>query len=141
MKYQVAGMRQGAPDRIEVNRAGSPRGLEELGRYMRPGPIVYAFLALSALLTIFGDYYSKRWADGGGTRPYLLSWLVYSMGTGVWFMIIRHGKELGRMVSVWAINNVLIGLLLGCLVFGESLGPWKLLGAILGVVGIVLMSI
>lgn len=102
---------------------------------------IFIFLLCAAIVAAVGDFFSKKWAVGHGGKYLPIAYGFYAIGTGIWFLVIRHGKELGRMTGMWVTGGMLAGMTIGVLVFGERLSPANIVGIFLGILGVILMSL
>lgn len=102
---------------------------------------IFIFLLCAAVIAAIGDYFSKRWAIGHGGKYLPIAYGFYAIGTGIWFLTIKHGKELGKMTGMWVVGGMIAGVAIGVLVFHEHLSVVNILGLVLGILGVVLMSL
>lgn len=103
---------------------------------------IFLVLAVVSVLAAVGDYFSKRWADGtAGGHSVTVALVCYCMCTCLWFPVIRYGKDLSRITSMWVIVTMLSGVLMGTLFFNERLTTVNIVGIVFGLLGIICISI
>lgn len=105
-----------------------------------PGKLLPWLLAL-VLVEQVGLYGATAYATGGDNAYLVLSMAAY-MAVG-WLVtrVLRIRDDVGMVNLIWNVFSTLLALLMGALLFGETLTTWKqTLGVCLGVVSLALVS-
>lgn len=102
---------------------------------------VYSLMLGAFIVVSIGDYLTKRWVTEGGAVLLSLAWLCYMTVTGLWFLVMREQVEIGRTGVVWTICGILATVMIGLLVFNESLSHANKLGVFLCILGVILTSL
>ncbi len=99
---------------------------------------VPALIFLSACGVILGDYSAKMWSIQPKALWLALAFLGYTMSA--FFYIPSLLKE-GLVVTsiLWDLLSVVGFLVIGLVIFKESLSPWQTAGATLGVVALIML--
>ena len=101
------------------------------------------FLVLILLATAFevaGDIFFKKWTIGGKNVLLIAGFLIYTIGTVFWAISLKY-DYLSKAITVLAVLNLIIVVLVGVLYFNESLSLINKIGIGLGILGVVLIEI
>lgn len=102
----------------------------------------YIFLLLIALavaLEVAADVLFKKWSLGSKSY-WLIIWLaIYMIGITFWAYSLKYG-HLSKAISIFAVLNLIILVLVGVFVFKEDLSLTNKIGIILGIIGIILIE-
>ena len=101
---------------------------------------VVALLVLSAASVIWGDFAAKSWSLNHKPLWYWLGMLGY-IGSGVFFIptLLRQGLVVGSII--WDLLGLLGFLFVGIVIFKEQLTLMQGIGAALGGIALVLLSL
>lgn len=103
----------------------------------------YIFLLLIALavaLEVAADVLFKKWSLGSKNYWLIIGLAVYMIGTTFWAYSLKYGN-LSKAISIFAVLNLIILVLIGVLFFKEDLSLTNKIGIILGIIGIILIEI
>lgn len=101
---------------------------------------VLALLIISAAFTVFGDIFAKYWSFQ--TRPlfFLLSVFFYSASTIPFIpTLLREGLVITSMI--WFLISILGFIVVGIVMFKETLSIYQAVGAILSAIALLLLLI
>lgn len=111
---------------------------------MMPGiaskSIFLGLIALAVILEVAGDIFFKKWSIGGKDILLYVGLLIYFIGTFFWAISLRY-EYLSKAISVFAILNLIIIVLVGVLYFKEDLSLINKIGIALGVFSMALIEI
>lgn len=96
-------------------------------------------LVLSALSVTTGDFFAKYWSTNTRGLFYFLALLGY-IGSGVFYIptLLKEGLIITSVI--WSVLSTVGFLLVGLVIFKESLTAMETLGTILGVASLVVLS-
>ena len=103
----------------------------------------YIFLILITLavaLEVAADVLFKKWSLGSKSYLLIIGLVIYIVGTTFWAYSLKYG-HLSKAISIFAILNLIILVLIGVFVFKEDLSLTNKIGIILGIIGIILIEI
>ncbi|MBI5913117.1 EamA family transporter [Candidatus Azambacteria bacterium] len=103
----------------------------------------YIFLLLITLavaLEVFSDVLFKKWAIENRSYLLVLGLVIYMIGTTFWAYSLRYG-HLSKAISIFAVLNLIILVLVGVLFFKEDLSVINKVGIALGVISVILIEI
>lgn len=102
---------------------------------------LYILLCLgSDIIVAYGDYLSKKWTQGFGLKFFFSAYLMYMIAVGGWFGLIKVNGDVGRSTLIWCAGGIAMSMLIGFVVFGETLTFYNKLGMVLSLAGVVLMT-
>lgn len=102
----------------------------------------YIFLFLITLamaLEVAADVLFKKWSLGSKSCWLIIGLAVYMIGTTFWAYSLKYG-HLSKAISIFAVLNLIILVLIGVLVFKEDLSLINKIGIVLGIIGIILIE-
>lgn len=102
----------------------------------------YIFLLLITLavaLEVVADVLFKKWSLGSKSYWLIIGLVIYIIGTTFWAYSLKYG-HLSKAISIFAVLNLIILVLVGVLVFKEDLSLINKIGIILGIIGIILIE-
>ncbi|HEY4495263.1 MAG TPA: EamA family transporter, partial [Candidatus Paceibacterota bacterium] len=70
----------------------------------------------------------------------IIGLVIYMVGTTFWAYSLKYG-HLSKAISIFAILNLVILVLVGVFIFKEDLSLTNKIGIILGIIGIILIEI
>ena len=100
-----------------------------------------AWLILSALCFAAGEFFSKKFGLAPGWMYLLCILGSYMLGTLLWLPAIVQNNQLSIVGAIWSVMSLLATVLIGVIVFSESLNAVAITGICLGLVSIFLLSI
>ncbi len=99
----------------------------------------FVWLLISTLFCAFGEYLSKKWGmNPGWTFAFLVSG-VYAIGAMFWLPALLHKNQLAVMGTIWALMTAILTVVIGLLVFHESLTIFQIVGIMLALVSLGLL--
>lgn len=100
---------------------------------------MYALIALSACGVILGDYSAKTWSIDHRTLWLVLAFVGYFFSA--FFYIPSLLKE-GLVVTslLWDLLSMIGFIIIGLAIFKESFTPLQAVGAVLGIVALIILS-
>ena len=101
---------------------------------------VPALVALSASSVIIGDLLAKYWSIGFRT-PLLIGAILAYMLSGVFYVPTLLTKGLVVTSLAWSLLSIIGFMFIGLVLFKESLTMLQAVGAVLGVISLVLLSV
>ncbi|HWJ40816.1 MAG TPA: hypothetical protein VNT29_06770 [Candidatus Limnocylindrales bacterium] len=105
-------------------------------------PALYLMLCLAAdVVVAYGDFLSKRWAQGQGLRFFFAAYGLYVLAVAAWFALIKINGDVGRSAVIWCTGGIVASLLIGAVCFGETLSLANKIGIGFGLVGVVLTAV
>lgn len=103
----------------------------------------YLFLILVTLavaLEVIADVLFKKWAIGNKNYLLMVGLVIYMIGTTFWAYSLRY-EYLSKAISVFAVLNLIILVLVGVLFFKEDLSTTNKIGVILGILSVILIEL
>lgn len=103
----------------------------------------YLFLLLVTLavaLEVIADVLFKKWAIENKNYLLTVGLAIYMVGTAFWAYSLRY-EYLSKAISVFAVLNLIILVLVGVLFFKEDLSTTNKIGVILGIVSVILIEL
>ncbi len=99
---------------------------------------VWLLVTLSACGVVFGDYSAKTWSTNPNPLWLVLAFAGYLMSS--FFYIPSLLKE-GLVVTsiLWDLLSLVGFLVIGLIIFKETLTPWQTVGGIFGVIALVIL--
>lgn len=91
-------------------------------------------------MEVTADVLFKKWSLGSKNHWLIIGLIIYIIGTTFWAYSLKYG-HLSMAISVFAVLNLIILVLVGVFVFKEDLSLTNKIGIILGIIGIVLIEI
>lgn len=105
--------------------------------------VKYIFLFLITLavaLEVVADVMFKKWSLGSKSYWLIIGLAIYMIGTTFWAYSLKYG-HLSKAISIFAVLNLVILVLVGALIFKEDLSLINKIGIILGIISVVLIEI
>ena len=99
------------------------------------------WLLLSVLVTMYGDYLSKKFALSPSWRYVVIISIVYAIGTLFWLPAILQKNELSIVGAMWAVMLYVGIVSIGLIIFKETVSSFGILGIILGLISIIFLSL
>ncbi len=96
-------------------------------------------LLISGFLQAAGEYFSKLWGFDPAWRMGALAVFAYALSSAAWLPALLYRNQLSTIGIAWDIIAISTTLLLGIVVFRESLTTGQWVGIGLGVVALWLL--
>jgi|SRR5579884_2506935 len=103
-------------------------------------PTWLLFLLLLVGFELIADVLAKQFGVTGKLFFAVLSILGYVVANIAWLVSLRTGGELGKGAVLFALLSGVGAVLIGLLVYQESVSPYQLIGLVLGVTAIGFLS-
>ncbi len=100
---------------------------------------VLILLLLSATSVISGDYFAKFWSINGKTTYLLLAFLAYFF-SGFFYIPTLLREGLVTTSVVWSLLSIVGFVVIGIVFFKESLTVAQAVGALIGIVALIILS-
>jgi len=99
------------------------------------------WLIASALTFSVGEYFSKKFSiePRVSTVGYLL--LFYLIGTILWLPAIYQRQSLSITGTIWSVLTMMMTVILGTVIFKESVSTTGMIGIALSIVSVILLSL
>lgn len=97
------------------------------------------FIVLVAILEIGGDILFKEWTIQHKNYLLIFGVFLYMVATMFWAFSLRY-QNLSKAVVIFAVLTLIVGTLVGVLVYKEELTPLNIVGILLGLTSIVLIE-
>ncbi len=95
--------------------------------------MLWPSLLLGTLLEVVGDvFFKKHWLWWG--------MFFYTTGTFFWAYSLRFG-ELSKLIVIFSVLNLVLAVIAGIFIFGETLTWIQWVGIALGTVSVTLLSL
>jgi multidrug transporter EmrE-like cation transporter len=101
---------------------------------------LFLLIALAAL-ELIGDTFAKQFTLTGEIKNSILAVLFVVAGNLCWQSMLRQGVPLGIGGVLFGVSVALGMLVIGAVVYGESLTLTKLVGAGFGLVALILLAV
>ncbi len=99
------------------------------------------WLIASAIFFAFGEFLSKKFALAPSFGYVVTIVIVYAIGTLAWLPAILQKNQLSIVGAIWSVLSLMATVLIGVLIFKESLSLIGILGIIFAVVAVALLSL
>jgi len=101
----------------------------------------YIWIIASALLTAIGEVLSKEFGNTHRAAFLIAAFVVYSLGTIVWFPSIFEKDQLSIVGVMWSVLSLATTVLIGVLIFHEKLDTMSTIGVILAFAAIIFLAL
>jgi|GEM_PF-461652 len=98
-----------------------------------------AALSLLILFEIIADVLAKEYSLRGTLSFWLLAIAGYVIANSFWLYSIRHGAGLARGAVLFSLGSAIFAVLIGFLIYHESVDKVELVGILVGVLAIALI--
>lgn len=102
--------------------------------------IVILWLLLSVAFFGIGEYLSKKFAISPSINLILCIVPMYALGSLAWLPAIHRGKILSTVGTMWNLLSMVITLIVGLIIFKETLTTTQFIGLAFAFIAIILMS-
>lgn len=101
------------------------------------------FLILIAVVTIFevaGDILFKEWSIHNKNYLLIIGIFLYMCATTFWAFTLKY-QDLSMAVVIFGVLTVVVGALVGVLLYHEQLSTLNYIGIVFGIICIILLEI
>ena len=102
--------------------------------------IFLILLFIAVTLEVFSDILFKKWSLGSKNSLLIIGLIIYMIGTGFWAVSLKY-EFLSKAISVFAVLNLIVLVLVGVVLFKEDLSFINKIGIGLGVLSVILIEI
>ena len=102
---------------------------------------VILWILLSVAFFGMGEYLSKKFALDPSVKLVCTIVPMYALGSLAWLPAIYKGQNLSTVGTIWNLLSLVITLMVGMVIFKETLTTTQLVGVCLAFVAIVLLSL
>lgn len=102
--------------------------------------IFLILLFIAVLLEVFSDILFKKWSLGSKNSFLVIGLIIYMIGTAFWAVSLKY-EFLSKAISVFAVLNLIVLVLVGIVYFKEDLSFVNKIGIGLGVLSVILIEI
>jgi multidrug transporter EmrE-like cation transporter len=106
--------------------------------YLKKLPLLFYILA-SSTFNIVGDYYAKKWSIEIDNIFLIMALLAFLMST-VFYMFSLLKKGLIITATLWTIVAMSGFVVIGFLIFQETITVWQIVGIIVGAISVLLLN-
>lgn len=97
------------------------------------------FIGLLIVFEIIADIFSKEWSLNGRISFWIFALSGYVVANIFWLRAIRLGSGLSRGAVLFSVGSAIAAVIIGVLVYKESVGKIELIGMALGIVSLILI--
>lgn len=101
--------------------------------------VYWGLMIIGSLLEILGDVLFKKWTNGGDFKNMIFGFASYIIGSLMWMASLKYA-DLSRAIVVFSCLNVILAAVCGVILLGEASSKTLWIGALLCVLGIVLVE-
>ena len=102
--------------------------------------LFFGLIILAVVLEVIGDILFKKYAINNKYLFLILGLIVYFVGTIFWAISLRYAF-LSKAILVFTVLNLIAVVLVGIVMFKESLSLTNKIGLMLGVISIILIEL
>jgi multidrug transporter EmrE-like cation transporter len=99
------------------------------------------WLTLSGLFFAGGEYLSKRFILGPSWPIFILLMCMYCFGVLLWIPALMQQRDLSVAGTLWSVISLCMTVLIGIIIFHESLTGLRIVGILLAAASIVILSL
>jgi multidrug transporter EmrE-like cation transporter len=103
--------------------------------------VVFLWSFLLIIYFGFGEYYSKIFSNTPTFKLALVVVFSYALGSLAWLPAIYKVKLLAIIGTIWSIMSILMTIVIGIFVFGETLTTIQIIVIVLAAISIILLTI
>lgn len=97
-------------------------------------------LAFLIIFEAIADVISKEWSLHGSPVRYIGALGAYAFANVFWLIALRSGAGLTRGAIIFSVGSTLVAVLIGLLLYKESITKLEFIGVLLGLVAITLIG-
>lgn len=99
------------------------------------------WLLISALCFAIGEFWSKKFALHPGWGYAACVFLAYNLGTAAWLPALVQRNMLAVVGALWSVLSLLATVLIGVMVFHETLSTTHIAGLVAAAAAVLLLSL
>ena len=103
-----------------------------------PTWLVYLFVLVA--FELIADVLAKQFSINGRLVFAVLSILGYVLANIAWLISLRSGGTLSRGSVIFSALNAIVAVIIGLLIYREKVGPYQVIGLVLGIAAIMFLS-
>ena len=88
----------------------------------------------------FADIFAKQWSLSGSLAKLALAFLAYLLANSAWLWALRKGISLSRGALLFSVSSAILAFAIGVLIFKEPTSRFQLLGALFGIIALILLA-
>lgn len=104
-------------------------------KYLAP-----TFILVAVVFEVVADIFFKKWALAEGKVFLAAGLALYFIGTVIWAYALKF-EDLSKAIVVFVVLNLVLAVLAGVSIFGETLTTMQKVGITLGIVSVVLLEL
>ena len=104
-------------------------------KYLAP-----ALIFVAVVFEVVADIFFKKWALAEGKVFLAVGLVLYFVGTVIWAYSLKF-EDLSKAIVVFVVLNLILAVLAGAYLFGETLTTMQKLGVALGILSVVLLEL
>lgn len=97
------------------------------------------FLLLLIGFEAVADILAKEWEIKSGAHRFILSIIGYVLANVFWLVALKYGAGLTRGAILFSVGSAILAIVIGLLMYKESLTALQMLGVGFGLVAIILL--
>ena len=97
------------------------------------------YLFLLIVFEIVADVFAKQYSIENKMLFFIIALFFYVIANVSWLISMNKKSQLAISANIFSVSTGLIALLIGCLLYGESITVRQLAGIILGIISIILI--
>lgn len=100
------------------------------------------WVAISIFFEGFGDYFAKKWSiTSYSMNNFVLAVVTYNLMIVTWLFAVKNSKEISIIGTVWLLLGHGCLILVGAVIFKETLTTAQWIGICLAAVALILMTL
>jgi len=99
------------------------------------------WIVIGMIFYIIGEYYAKKYANISLRYFGAISLFGYSIGTVCWLGALSKYNSLSILGTMWNVLYIIITLVMGIVIFKESITTIQIVGLFFAFIAIILLSI
>lgn len=99
------------------------------------------WLVISSICYAIGGYFSKKYALSQDTFLLICLLIAYNIGSITWIPAICQKSDLALVGTLWAVLSSLITIIVGIVIFQESITLLNGIGIFFAIISIIFLSL
>ena len=99
------------------------------------------FVLISLIFFSIGEIFSKFWAESKNIKWAIFVLVAYLIGTALWLPAIAIKNHLTSLGTIWNVGALLCTILIGAVLFHETVSNTQWIGIGMALIASVLLSI